>query len=65
MRHSDIRLTMNTYTHMESTDAAGVVAGLRGVRGGLCALHFEDRLCIGRPGEAAEAARENLGQAVK
>jgi hypothetical protein len=31
MRHSDIRLTMNTYTHLELADAAGAVAGLGGV----------------------------------
>jgi hypothetical protein len=31
MRHSDIRLTMNTYTHLELADAAGAVAGLAGV----------------------------------
>ena len=28
MRHSDIRLTMNTYTHLELADTAGAVAGL-------------------------------------
>ena len=28
MRHSDIRLTMNTYTHLELADAAGAVAAL-------------------------------------
>jgi hypothetical protein len=31
MRHSDIRLTMNTYTHLELADTAGAVAGLGGV----------------------------------
>ena len=28
MRHSDIRLTMNTYTHLDLADTAGAVAGL-------------------------------------
>ena len=28
MRHSDIRLTMNTYTHLELGDTAGAVAAL-------------------------------------
>jgi integrase len=28
MRHSDIRLTMNTYTHLELADTAGAVASL-------------------------------------
>jgi integrase len=28
MRHSDIRLTMNTYTHLELADTAGAVAAL-------------------------------------
>ena len=28
MRHSDIRLTMNTYTHLSLTDTAGAVAAL-------------------------------------
>jgi integrase len=28
MRHSDIRLTMNTYTHLDLTDTAGAVAAL-------------------------------------
>ena len=28
MRHSDIRLTMNTYTHLELADTAGAVAVL-------------------------------------
>jgi len=28
MRHSDIRLTMNVYTHLELADTAGAVAGL-------------------------------------
>jgi integrase len=31
MRHSDIRLTINTYTHLELADTAGAVAGLVGV----------------------------------
>ena len=30
MCHSDIRLTMNTYTHLELADTAGAVAGLPG-----------------------------------
>ena len=28
MRHSDIRLTMNTYTHLDLADTAGAVASL-------------------------------------
>ena len=28
MRHSDIRLTMNTYTHLDLADTAGAVAAL-------------------------------------
>ena len=28
MRHSDIRLTMNTYAHLNLTDTAGAVAAL-------------------------------------
>jgi len=28
MRHSDIRLTMNTYTHLDLTDTAGTLAAL-------------------------------------
>ena len=31
LRHSDIRLTMNTYTHLGLADTAGAVAGLPGV----------------------------------
>jgi integrase len=31
MRHSDIRLTMSTCTHLELADTAGAVAGLVGV----------------------------------
>jgi hypothetical protein len=28
MRHSDIRLTMNIYTHLDLADTAGAVAAL-------------------------------------
>jgi hypothetical protein len=31
MRHSDIRLTMNTYTHLDLADTAVAMAGLPGV----------------------------------
>jgi hypothetical protein len=31
VRHSDTRLTMNTYTHLELADTTGAVAGLLGV----------------------------------
>ena len=31
MRHSDIRLTMNVYTHLDVADTAGAVAGITGL----------------------------------
>ncbi len=31
MRHSDIRLTMNIYTHLDLSDTAGAVAALPAV----------------------------------
>ena len=31
MRHSDIRLTMNVYTHLQLADTAGAVEALPGI----------------------------------